>query len=38
MYFKSEENEQIQISNIKFFGTRGDANVDFGEMKKNPVS
>ena len=35
MYFKSDESEQIQINNIKFFGTRGDANVDFGEMKKN---
>lgn len=38
MYFKSDENTQIQINNIKFYGQNGSGNVDFGEMKKNPVS
>ncbi len=37
LYFQNEEADQIQINNIQFFGNKGTANVDFGEMKKNPV-
>lgn len=38
LYFKSEESDIIQVNHIKIFGNLGEKNVDFEELKKNPVS
>lgn len=38
LYFKSEESDTIQVNEVKFYGTCCTKNVDFAELKKNPVS
>ena len=37
-YFKSDTANFIQINNIKIFGCPKGGNINFSEMKKNPVS
>ena len=38
LFFTNEEAEYIQINSIRFYGSLGEVNIDFGEMKKNPVT
>ena len=38
LFFYSNDASQIQLNSIKFFGNGGTANIDFGELKKNPVT
>ena len=38
LFFYNDDASQIQINSIKFYGTGGANNIDFGELKKNPVT
>ena len=38
LFFINEELDYIKINSIRFYGSLGEVNIDFGEMKKNPVT
>ena len=38
LFFYNNDAEKIQINSIKLYGEGGKTNIDFGEMKKNPVT
>ena len=38
LFFINEEADYIKINGIRFYGSLGEVNIDFGEMKKNPVT
>jgi len=37
LFFNNNDGSQIEINSIKFYGSGGSNNIDFAEMKKNPV-
>ena len=38
LFFVNEDANYIKINSIRFYGSLGEVNIDFGEMKKNPVT
>jgi len=37
MFFYNNDASEIEIDSIKFYGNAGANNIDFEELKKNPV-
>ena len=38
LFFVNEDANYIKINSIRFYGSLGEVNIDFGELKKNPVT